>query len=797
MAKNEAELEARISSILQNFPVFKDVEVEQQRTFTIKFGHHAVTVDLKDPSSYGNRSIFDVLLKIDGMNVILLELKKEGLALTRHDVDQGISYARLIDPMPPITLVSNGSDNQFYCTYNKKMVDEKSLDFKDIQTLIDNSFQLATNDFKNAVNLLLNNDPELFAKIINDLSQKKFDYLIGEIDDVSKSICVDFCIQRELLSQIELAFDSQKLLVGIVGSALSGKTNLLYQFFNLKTEKGEYVFYINCLDHEYSILQQLANSLTASSKMQINKDRIREWFINSVGITGASFYLVIDNFNSSINDDVKSDIIELIDIFKGSQHHVLYTIDEYNYKQIAFIKNRRYKTIIGEESKMLKLQEFSDTEFGNFQEKLFDNYRLAFENGAFNTPEYRQPRIVKHLIAINKGEIQQNKFQKIIAIPDWDLLLALASNKAYTNEIKNLYQKIAECFIEERESRIGNSELEVMAFSTGAVTLEFFKQKYPNELPSLIESSFVVLREIKDLQIVIYPKIPELIAFYSNQIITQLLVNKATENSSIKDFTNLFIQELSPIPYSDIIGAQVLLSLATNNYVSLFTNLVDELLKMPPKLEKINGGTETIMYADDIGHLNMQFESDMDEGGFMSNFLPYTILSQLVGYIFYLDKPDLETELSYNLYLIRVIGANEHFISRVNISDFHHMKPVSFLEIKDLGEFVDINCGIVEPIVQSIQKCFYQIPQEIELLYNHAFNEKQFPLLWRINLALKELIRSTDDKIKNRAINFVERFKKFQQEFIIEHLTKDITDEEEKKRLIHLLSQKTNPLRNF
>lgn len=792
MAKNEAELEARISSILCNLPVFNDVQIEQQKTFTIKFGHHAVTVDLKDPSSYANRSIFDILLKIDGQNVILLELKKEGLDLTQHDVDQGISYARLIHPMPPITLITNGLDNRFYCTYNKNSIDDSSLDFKNIQTLFDNSFQLATNDFKNAVNLLLNNEPTLFAKIINDLSQTKFNYLIGEIDDISKSICVDFCIQRELLSQIESEFATQKSLIGIIGSALSGKTNLLYQFFNFKKEYGDYLFYINCLDHEYSILQQLANGLTASSKIQINKDRIREWLINSTGIEGASFYLIIDNFNAQINEKIKSEIIELIDIFKSSQNRILYTIDEYNYKQIAFFKNRRYKTIIGEESKILKLQEFNDTEFKNVQVKLLTNYHLAFENGAYYTPEYRQPRILKHLISIFKGEIEENKFQKIMALPDWSLLMAMANNKAYTNEIKNLYQKIADCFIEERKFRHGNSELEVMAFSTGAVTLDFFKQKFPNELQLLIESSFVVLREIKDKQTVIYPKVPELIAFYSQRNITQLLIDETKEKPSIKDLTNFFVSVLSPIPYSDIIGAAVLLNLATNNYVSLFTNLVDELIKMPPKLEKINEGTKTLMYADDIGHIKIDFESDMDEGGVISDFLPYPVLSQLAGYPFYIDKPDLQTDLSYNLYLIRVIGTNENFVSRVNLSEFHQMKPVSFIEIKDMGEFVDLSCGIIEPIVQSIQKCFYLIPQEIKLLYDHAFEEKQFHLLWRINLALRELIGSVDNKIKNEATTFVDRFNKFQQEFIIDHLTKDNTDEEEKERLKLILGYKTN-----
>lgn len=128
MAKNEATLEARIDRVLTSaFPTFKDVKVEHQKSFSIKFGHHNVKVDLKEPSNYPSRAIFDILLTIEKKNVILLELKKEGLALTEKDVLQGISYARLLHPMPPLTLISNGIDNHFYNTYTKEIIEATTI----------------------------------------------------------------------------------------------------------------------------------------------------------------------------------------------------------------------------------------------------------------------------------------------------------------------------------------------------------------------------------------------------------------------------------------------------------------------------------------------------------------------------------------------------------------------------------------------------------------------------------------------------------------------------------------------
>ena len=128
MAINEATLQARLDRVLATvFPTFKEVKVEHQKSFSIKFGHHNVDVDLKEPSNYPSRAIFDILLTIEGKNIILLELKREELTLMEEDVLQGISYARLVHPMPPLTLISNGLDNQFLIHTQKKKLKQQVL----------------------------------------------------------------------------------------------------------------------------------------------------------------------------------------------------------------------------------------------------------------------------------------------------------------------------------------------------------------------------------------------------------------------------------------------------------------------------------------------------------------------------------------------------------------------------------------------------------------------------------------------------------------------------------------------
>lgn len=77
MAINEATLKARIDRILtSDFPTSKTVKAEHQKSFSIKFGHQKVTVDLKESSAKSAKAIFDILLTADNQNIILLDLKK-------------------------------------------------------------------------------------------------------------------------------------------------------------------------------------------------------------------------------------------------------------------------------------------------------------------------------------------------------------------------------------------------------------------------------------------------------------------------------------------------------------------------------------------------------------------------------------------------------------------------------------------------------------------------------------------------------------------------------------------------
>ncbi len=793
MAKNETTLEARIDRVLTSvFPTFKTVNVQHQKSFSIKFGHHNVDVDLKEPSNYPARAIYDILLTIDDKNIILLELKREGLQLTDEDVLQGLSYARLIDPMPPLTLISNGNDNWFYNTYTKKKIDTTNVDLAFIQKLTDNSFQLAINDFKEAVNLLLNKEPEVFSKVINQITEVKFKRLFGAVEDFTKPICIDFQIQRQCLTEIQTHFTDGVTLVGVIGSAFSGKTNVLYQFFNVTKSEKNFLLYLDCNDHNYSIFQQLANHFTENAKISITKDKIREWLINSLSnLPDGKFYLLLDNFNNDVPEAIKSEIIELIDIFKGINHHTLYSIDEFNYKRIAFVENRQYKTIIGDQSKIIQLDELNDEEYKTANGLLLDKFEVLIERGGHFTPEYREPRILRHLVSIYQGQFEEGQFTKIDAVPNLNLLKAIATNKTYSKQIDDLYKKIAFCFFAESELRKKDADLSIMASGSGAITTNTFKKKFPDDFDDLIKSSIVVFREIRNEMMIIYPKLQELVAVHSISFVTKILIQE--KEKSTTELCKLLIDTITPIPYCDIAANGVLMEIAKANEVDLFSNLVQELLKRPPQLEKIGKGTKTLMYVEGVGHIQMNFEDDMDEGGFVSDFLPYSILSQLAAYPLGLVDNEEYSTYAFHLHLLYEVGSSKEFLRRADVRSLKNMKPLESFDWDGVGFMVSGNEGIIEPFVQSIQKCFIQIPDEIKHLYERAFDKNNFNLLYRIYLALRTMINSADSELSQKSKDYVKRFNEYFRVFMADFISKDVKDPQEKEEIRkRLLEIKTN-----
>ncbi|MBN8856154.1 MAG: type I restriction enzyme HsdR N-terminal domain-containing protein [Sphingobacteriales bacterium] len=782
---NEATLEARIHAVLDVvFPTFREVKIVHQKSFTVKFGHHTVSVDLNDPKSY-SKAVFDILLTIADKPIMLLELKKEGLALTNEDRDQGLSYARLVHPMPPILLLSNGYENKLYNTYTKELLEKDALDIVIIQSLIDSSFRLATKDLREAIDFLLNREGSLFAKVLTRISQGKFAMITGKIAELSKTIVEDFQVERKLVNEVfQLNKDGQNL-IGIIAPAFYGKTNLLFQVYSkCALAQGHFVFFIDCKDHNYSIFQQLANEFSRELSFAVSRDKVHDWLNASIRhIDGSRFFILIDNFNDDIPEPVKEEIIELIDLFKETRNSLIYTIDEFSYKKLAHIEDRKYTTIIGQRSKLLMLDEFDIEEYSSANELLFRKFNASIGHGGQFAVEYRHPRIIRQMaIAMSSLTIKSGLYAKIHSIPNVDSLRHFANSEIFTNSVRKAYAQLATAFIKDIAIHHTNSDLHIAAAGNGAVQLSTYKALYGKDHKKLVRSGLVIVREYKDGLTLILPKIPELLAVYGIDLIEEIIL-KEYDGTNINAVCSHFLELVSGFPYGDLVACGVLIKLGRSEHYILFSQLVQRLMDIPPRLDGITAGTRVVLFSEDFGHLYVNFEDDMGEEGFIGDFFPYIILSLLCELPMGLANHGDNHALSFHLHLLNKIASSKFLLVRPYMQTFRKIQPVLTFQPKKVGTITSGKEGIVEPIVQSIQECVFKIPDVVERLYEDGMADRNFILLWRVYLAVREFYDSPHPELYAFASKFKRSFDPLFADMMADILADDDPDPSFREKL--------------
>ena len=145
--KTESDFEASIHGVLLNtFPWLNADSISHQKQFSMKFGHAIVTVKGKEITSKGAR--LDVLINYEGKPLAIFELKREGVSLNEDDIKQGLSYARMIEVMPPLVIVTNGDDTRIFKSYNGEEFTNSTMQEKHFSAIINSVGKLAADDIK-------------------------------------------------------------------------------------------------------------------------------------------------------------------------------------------------------------------------------------------------------------------------------------------------------------------------------------------------------------------------------------------------------------------------------------------------------------------------------------------------------------------------------------------------------------------------------------------------------------------------------------------------------------------------
>lgn len=802
-APSEADYEGRVRRVLMEvFPTWEKVKVIQQETFSINVGRRNIKIENRLPDlDKENAKVYasyDILLTVNDKNAILLELKKEDAKIKQEHIDQGLSYGRLIHPMPPITVIA-GKDIRIYDTFTREEIEKDIIDSDFIISLINKSAELAKEDLNEAIGVLMNRNPKVFSNVINATSEQNFKFLIGNVTDLKKPISTDFKIKRKITRKI-YECSNNKNLIGLIGGAFSGKTNIFHDIYKEYKNGNTAIFYLDLEELQYSIFKKLAHLFTQELDFYINEDKVLEWLnITIRRMENFKLIFLFDNYNDDLPDKIKSNFQELIDLTDNTKHSVIFSIDEINYNRITKKKHRNYETFLSKVEKF-NMKVLDTEEYYEMQKLLFDKFQTSIQYGGHVTKEYRIPRVIRllaFLLEKDEFEIPKNQFHILPSIPNIQLLNSLCEIffiSTLKNEKRQILKKLSEVYADYELSKLNNSSLKLATISEGALPKKLLEAKFTDkELNELLESGLVTEKLLlNDLKVII-PKTPEILSYYGIKYITRIILLTSKETQEIKKVSELFINLCHLFEYSDIVGVGVLFELDKIKEYTLFSDLINELLSHSYESNQINDGTILRMYVPEKGMIDFNLDeiSKEERGYFINDNLPYLILSQLVANPLATDR-DIESGKTENIYdfhlsLLWKIASYEGILSRTENRNLNEMVEFRSRYIDGQGVIISSDMGVVEPIVQSIQNNFSIIPNEIERLYRGAIVEKNYLLLWRIYIALKDYKNSVNQVLSDKAKLFLLEYKPFFAKWmnsIIFQNDKNPIEEEKLKKFI-------------
>lgn len=776
---NEHEFEQHYTTALKVIlPTFQESSITSQKSFSIKFGHRNVNFGEEIPGNRAKLGIYDILLSIDNRPLVMLELKRPGLKLTNDDRDQGISYARLTNPITPITIVTNGKEFNVYDTYTKDKIDDKILNEDFFTKRLEQASMLSKNEFKNSIITLVENDQRVLFDLLNTISETTFDELIGSDQDVTKPIVTNFCIPREKLADLIDAVDEHQFVV-LTGDAYSGKTNLLYQYYKKAVAENEAVLYINCIDFQYSIFRKLTNNIHGLLQFPIDEIKLKEWLLlEFAGDTKRKITIIFDHVRYNIDRDMMADISEIVDLFKMDGNKIILCADRSNYLSIKRNNDRVLNTLIGNNFYEVELENFSSDELFVGNEMIYNNFNAVLSWGSNYTDSYRVPRIWRLLINDIKKEPLEDHIRIIDSVPGFEILEIFKSTFQLDDQSVSDFVKLIQAFIDGIEE-IHNEDLKLLARNMAIINenkaLLYLDEK---KIERLIYAGYLDRRLVSGFDWVLVVKLPEFLAGHA----VESLKTKYIEwlKSDFESAYKSFIKVCEFMPYGELVACRFIHEIGFMNEIELFSDIAARLVDDEPYEESSTSEMKAKFYSKE---LKKNIQINVEEGTeyqFLINSFPHLVLAH------FLDTNIIAEDDNSQNKMFRLIGdlANKPYLIRKPDTTLLYDGLPTY-NMGRIGEVVASNLGIVEPITKVLFSKLIAGPAFFESFYNHAIANKRYQLLHRIYIAAKNGIsmQIATDLTLDLCNKIVREYEALLPEVLAFALAEDKDNDEELKKI--------------
>jgi hypothetical protein len=230
-------------------------DLQFERNFSVKIGRRQISVGERPERTRAGARL-DILVRRADRNLFVVETKAASEALTDDDRDQAISYARLVHPIAPYAVVTNGSEYHLYDAISKEEVQPESIQIRAFEaTLPDADIVEAQKCFFG----LSRSNLQRFCQQQVDSELRLVRGTLGEGRKYVPELHVPRESIRKDLADLNASAQPGLLLVGESGS---GKTCELCAIAERLLASGRPVLFFNGFSLADEITQAIANEFS-------------------------------------------------------------------------------------------------------------------------------------------------------------------------------------------------------------------------------------------------------------------------------------------------------------------------------------------------------------------------------------------------------------------------------------------------------------------------------------------------------------------------------------------------------
>ena len=427
-------------------------EIKLECSFRVKIGKHSVLIggepQERKRSVAGAR--LDILIQRGNFNLMVVEVKAEHVEITAEDRDQAISYARLVDPIAPYALVTNGNQYLLYDVLTKDSIDPTTIRVNGfICDLPDEAVNEAKTLFLCAskANLLT----FCQAQVNSELRLVK-----GALSDLAKKYIPELHVRRDaVFARVTTFLESGRQALVLTGQPGLGKTCELCFIAEELLRSQKPVFFLNGLHLEKDIVHAIATEFLWTFGEEEDQIAIMKRLARLAGKEVLT--IIVDGIDEWSYGGRVQHLSGLLGLVESQNIRLILSCKTSSLEHFTLLRGMR--TSVAELADQMEVPPFSSREF--FQ--AIDNYRRAYAFfGGFEDVALEEARSnpfllrvlfdvarsskVKHL-TFNSAELFETYYKRAIA------------RTSDPDQADITLTAVADCLYEHNRDWIGEDEL--------------------------------------------------------------------------------------------------------------------------------------------------------------------------------------------------------------------------------------------------------------------------------------------------------------------------------------------------